>query len=86
MIQSPLTLLAVVLCLNMGMSQDLIKRTQRNIPADISYSPNIVADQIYHKKDLETIDLFSLSSDKSSKLDGVQLSICLLYTSDAADE
>ena len=75
MIQSPLTLLAVVLCLNMGMSQDLIKRTQRNIPADISYSPNIVADQIYHKTDLETIDLFSLSSDKSSKLDGVQLSI-----------
>ncbi len=64
-----------MLCLNMGISQDLIKRTQHNIPADISYSPNIVADQIYHKNDLETIHLFSLSSAKSSELDGVQLNI-----------
>lgn len=75
MFKAPLTLTAIVFCLHIGSSQDLINRIRHNIPADISYTPNIVADQIYQKNDLKKIDLFSLSSDKSTTLDGVQLNI-----------
>ena len=75
MFKTPLSLLLVFLCIYVGSSQDLIKRTLLNIPADISYSPNVIADQIYHKNDLKSINLFSLSQEKSTKLDGVELNI-----------
>ncbi len=75
MFKTPLTLIAIAFCIHIGSSQDLINRIRHNIPADISYAPNIIADQIYHKNDLKTIDLFSLSSDKSTTIDGVQLNI-----------